>query len=410
MKQNFSADMTMENKACYSISELTKMIQQQLERGFPPLWVQGELSNFTAHSSGHWYFTLKDSTSQLRAVMFRFANAKLKEFRPKTGMEVKVYGKISVYSARGEYQIVCEKMEECGRGALQEEFERRKKQLNQEGVFDRKLPLPLFPRHVVIISSPTGAAIQDILNILKRRCQGVQVTLVPALVQGEQAESSLLQALSQAKQITDMDVLIITRGGGSLEDLWAFNSEQLARELFQFPKPVISAVGHEIDFSICDFAADLRAPTPSAAAELAVQNTVEWIEKIKKITNNLYQNIQREINYLKNSLQRLNQTLISPQKKLQDLVQKVDELHQRLIKIFASYVQLKQQKIQNLHSLLESFNPFKVLSRGYAIIQRKGSSIHTASALKIGDDIQIQFARGRAFAHVTKIDLKQEEE
>ena len=207
-----------------------------------------------------------------------------------------------------------------------------------------------------------------------------------------------------------MDILIITRGGGSLEDLWAFNSEQLARKLFQFPKPVISAVGHEIDFSICDFAADLRAPTPSAAAELAVQNTVEWVDKIKKITSSLYQNIQREINYLKNSLQRLNQTLISPQKKLQDLIQKVDELHQRLIKSFASYVQLKQQKAQNLHSLLESFNPFKVLSRGYAIIQRKGVSIHTASDLKIGDDIQIQFARGQAFAHVIKIDLKQGEE
>ncbi len=386
------------------------MIQHQLEKGFPPLWVQGELSNFTAHSSGHWYFTLKDSTSQLRAVMFRFANSKLKGFRPKAGMEVKVYGKISVYGARGEYQIICEQMEECGQGALQEEFERRKKQLSQEGIFDRKLPLPLFPQHIVIISSPTGAAIQDILNILKRRCKGVKVTLVPALVQGKQAEGSLLQALSQAKQITDMNVLIITRGGGSLEDLWAFNSEQLARELFKFPKPVISAVGHEIDFSICDFAADLRAPTPSAAAELAVQNTVEWIDKIKKIKSNLYQSIQREMNYLKNSLQRLNQTLISPQKKLQDLIQKVDELHQRLMKIFATHIQLKQQKIQNLHSLLESFNPFKVLSRGYTIIKRKGASIHTASTLKIGDDIQIQFARGRAFAHVTRIDLKQGEE
>ena len=407
MKQDFS-NFDTKSSSCYSISELTKMIQVQLEEGFPPLWVQGELSNFTAHASGHWYFTLKDSSSQLKAVMFRYANAKLKGFYPKAGMEVKVYGKISVYNARGEYQIICEAVEECGKGKLQEEFERRKQALRKKGVFDRKLALPLFPKHIVIISSATGAAIQDILNILKRRSPGIQVTLVPALVQGEQAEESLLQAMDLAKQLKDADILIITRGGGSLEDLWPFNSEKLARQVAIFPIPVISAVGHEIDFSISDFAADLRAPTPSTAAELAVQNTDEWIDKIQKIKMTLIQNIQRELQYSKSRVIRIKQILISPQRKLQDTLQKIDELSQYLSKAFLRHYHLKAQSAKHLRAVLKSLDPFKVLNRGYAAIQKKGKTIQDASHLKIGDDILIQFATSNATAHITKINLNNE--
>ena len=398
---NASAEKT----PCYSISTLTRMIQNQLESGFPPLWVKGELSNFTAHSSGHWYFTLKDSDAQLRAVMFRFANAKV-SFRPKAGMEVKAFGKITVYGARGEYQIVCEGLEECGRGALQEEFERIKQKLKAEGVFERSLALPLFPRHIGIISSPTGAAIQDILNILRRRARGVKVTLVPALVQGEQAEASLLQALSQVERIKDLDLLIITRGGGSLEDLWAFNSEKLARRVAAFPKPVISAVGHEVDFSICDFASDLRAPTPSAAAELATQNSSEWIQKIHKIKHQLWQQMQREIHYIRQRLQRLVQTLVNPQKKLEDLMQKTDDLKRRLELCGLKSVELKKQQFQHLKGLLQSYSPLKVLNRGYTVIQKNGKTISEVRNLKAGDAVQIQFARGRAFAQITKVHLK----
>ena len=320
MSQNSFQFGTDESQICYSVSEVNKMIQDCLEGAFPPFQIKGEISNFVAHASGHWYFTLKDPTCQIRAVMFRSANQKL-NWRPsrEENLEVRIQGQLSVYKARGEYQIICYSMEKYGKGALQEEFEKLKEKLSQEGLFERKKPLPFLPQHVVIISSPTGAAIRDILNVLKRRFKGIKITLIPALVQGKEAPASLMEALKKAKLLIKgtkgADVLIVARGGGSLEDLWAFNNEELARALFEFPLPVISGVGHEIDFTICDFIADLRAPTPSAAAELVVQNAPDLSKQIQKTTLHLCKNIQREFLYLKEKLHSLNQKLVHPGKK-----------------------------------------------------------------------------------------------
>lgn len=405
MKQDlFSQYETDEKPPCYSVSEITKMIQDCLESSFPPIQVKGEISNFVAHASGHWYFTLKDAFCQIRVVMFRSANQKL-NWKPERGdsVEVKIQGQISIYKARGEYQIICQSMEKRGEGALQAEFEKLKEKLNQEGLFERKKTIPFLPRHIVIISSPTGAAIRDILNIVKRRYEGVKVTLVPALVQGKQAPNSLIEALKKAKQLKGADVLILTRGGGSLEDLWAFNNEELARSLFEFPLPVICAVGHEIDFTICDFISDLRAPTPSAAAELVVQNAPDLSEKTHKITLHLYQNIRREILYLKEKLTGLNQKLINPRKKIQDFQQCIDELSTGLRRWFFQQNNLKKQQLNGLISILESLSPLKVLSRGYCLISKNKQLIKNAQELKKGEEVRIQFSQSFALARIFQL-------
>ena len=397
------SSMDEENGLCYSVSEVTEMIQDCLEGAFPPVQIKGEISNFTAHGSGHWYFTLKDAHCQIRAVMFRSANQKA-GFTPRRGegLEVKVYGRIGVYKARGEYQIICQSMEKCGRGALQEEFELLKQKLKQEGLFDRKKPLPFLPRHIVIVSSPTGAAIRDILNILHRRYAGVKVTLVPALVQGEQAVASLMEALEKARALQDADLLIITRGGGSMEDLWAFNNEDLARALFDFPLPVISAVGHEIDFTICDFVSDLRAPTPSAGAELAVQNASDLKDRVQQALSRLHQTLKRDFAHLKDRLKSLRQRLVSPQKKIQDLQQLADELHTALKKNFLQQNQLRKQKLSGLISTMESLSPLQILSRGYCLASQGGKLIKSAHTLKANEEIYLRFSQSFALTRVTK--------
>ena len=403
MSQDQAPSFLETNPLCYSVSEVTKLVQDCLESSFPPLQIKGEISNFIAHSSGHWYFTLKDSESQIRAVMFRSANQGL-SFQPKKGesLEVVVSGRLAVYKARGEYQIICHGMEKSGKGALREKFEQLKQKLLEEGLFERKRPLPFLPRHIVIISSPTGAAIQDILNILKRRYKGVKVTLVPALVQGEQAPQSLITALEKAGQISSADLLILARGGGSLEDLWAFNDEALARAIFAFPLPVISGVGHETDFTISDFVADLRAPTPSASAELSTQNVSNLIEQLGKWQGQLNQNIQRELSYLKQNLNRLNQALVNPLKKIQDSQQYLDDLNVSLKREWEQAQKLRKEQLNKLVSLLESLSPLKVLSRGYSLVSQNDQIIKSADKLKLDKEIRIQFSKSFALAKVTK--------
>lgn len=402
-KDSFSLFDPLKNQTYYSVSEITKMIQNCLESAFSFVQVKGEISNFTAHTSGHWYFTLKDNHSQIRVAMFRNTNQKM-TWRPQRGesLEVKIQGQISVYKTRGEYQIICQKMEKCGKGALQEEFERLKEKLQAEGLFDRKKSLPFLPKHIIVISSPTGAAIKDVLNILKRRYRGVKVTLVPAIVQGEKASSSLISALDQAQQIPSADVLILTRGGGSLEDLWAFNNEKLARHLFQFPLPIICAVGHEVDFTICDFIADLRAPTPSAAAELVVQNVDDLNKQIQKIKSQLCQNIQREIEYLKEKISHLNHRLISPLKKIQDFQQYLDEINTTLKREINRQNDLKKRQIISLSAVLESLSPLKILTRGYCIVSKNKNVIKTSKTLKEKEEIHIRFLDTFALARVSK--------
>ncbi len=405
MENSPSFNIDSDNKddtKCNSVSELNHKIRMCLEGNFPPLWVQGEISNFVNHSSGHWYFTLKDAESQIKMVMFRGSNQRL-NWLPASGVEIKVFGRISVYKPRGEYQLICEKMEQCGKGILHEKFEKLKNQLKSEGLFERKKSLPFLPKHIAIISSPTGAAIQDILNILKRRYKALKITLVPAIVQGEKAPASLIKALSLAEQLTDIDVLIITRGGGSLEDLWAFNNEELARALFRFPKPVISAVGHEIDFSICDFVADLRAPTPSAAAELVVKNQVELLEKVKTLSTNLYQIIYREFQVLKSRLKSIHQLLIGPERKIQELQQYVDDLISRLSQAMQQQGKMHQQTLIGLSGMLDSLSPLKVLNRGYVLVSKKKNLIRQAKDLKDGDEVSLRFASDMALARVIQI-------
>ena len=267
------------NREILSVGDLNRAARQLLEGQFAMVFVEGEISNFARPSSGHWYFTLKDSSAQLRCAMFRNRNQSIR-FAPANGQQVIVRGKISLYEGRGEYQMIAEFLEEAGDGALRRAFDKLKSQLEAEGLFAEytKKVIPAMPRHIAIITSPTGAAIRDVLQVLKRRFPAINVSVLPVAVQGDEAPAQIVRALSQANQYVEdpFDLILLTRGGGSLEDLWAFNTEPVARAIFASQLPVVCAVGHETDVSIADFVADLRAPTPSAAAELISPDGAEW--------------------------------------------------------------------------------------------------------------------------------------
>ncbi|MCY4321859.1 MAG: exodeoxyribonuclease VII large subunit [Bdellovibrionaceae bacterium] len=389
------------SKNILTVSQISSQIRNCLESNFSSIWIKGEISNFIAHSSGHWYFSLKDESSQIKGVMFKGQNQSL-SFRPQTGEEILVRGQISLYPPRGDYQILCYDMEVVGSGLLQRQFDEIKKKLQQEGLFDsdKKKVLPLFPKHIGLITSPTGAAVRDILQILNRRFKSVRITLIPALVQGDQAPSSLLNALDLSKKLS-LDVIIIGRGGGSMEDLWAFNDETLARAIANHLIPVISAVGHEIDFTICDFVADLRAPTPSAAAELVVQNAEDLLEKLGHLKKQLYQGLQLKIDFFKDKLMSLEKALIHPKRYIQDFSQKLDELSLRLTQNIKQFFQVKKQQVSHLEKLLLALNPKQVMERGFSIVtNKKGDLIFDSKDLKIKDILNIDFFKGQVKAEV----------
>ncbi len=397
----------MENRTAeqkiLTVSQISQKIRNCLESHFPSLWIKGELSNFVAHSSGHWYFSLKDESSQIKGVMFRSQNHKL-SFRPQNGTEILVQGPISVYPPRGDYQILCHEMELLGSGSLQMKFEQLKSKLQKEGLFDesRKQQLPAFPRHIALITSPTGAAVRDILQVLKRRFKAVQVTLIPALVQGDKAPTSLLKGLSLSKHL-NADVLIIGRGGGSMEDLWAFNDESLARALSKHPIPVISAVGHEIDFTICDFTADLRAPTPSAAAELVVQNVESVLENIDQMERQLIQHIKLHFKFFKERLFALQKSLVRPERLIQDFFQRLDETSLRLEQVLKQSFEKAKDQLNSFEKVLESLNPKKVMQRGFSIVTNvKEQPVYDTKSLQINDSIHIDFFKGSAKANITE--------
>ena len=414
------------NQVILTVSQINGYISQTLEKHFASVWIKGEISNLTKHSSGHWYFSLKEESAQIKSVMFRGYNQKL-SFVPENGMEVLVEGQVNVYAPRGTYQILCKHMESLGSGALQKNFEKLKEKLKNEGLFDSKTkkPIPPHPKHVGVISSPTGAAIRDILQILKRRSSGLKVTLIPAIVQGDAAPASLMLALSQAQKIKTIDTLIISRGGGSMEDLFGFNDEALARAIFDCPIPIISAVGHEIDFTISDFVADLRAPTPSAAAELVVQSSKELSQQIRKIKKQLIQNIVLQIKFFKERVKSLQNQLVSPQKLLQDKAQRIDELSLSLshsmkhilekeksslnnlnlaLSRSIKYILEKEKSgLNNLKQLLESLDPRQVMQRGFCIVStQNGATINNVQQLKIKENISLEFFKGKAKATVTE--------
>lgn len=395
---------TSDKPAVLSVHQLNLQIKGLIEAGTGVLWVQGEISNFKAHTSGHYYFSLKDKQSQISAVMFRGSNGRLK-FKPEDGMEVLARGRISVYEPRGSYQIVCDLMEPVGAGALQKAFEQLKAKLKSEGLFEssRKRPIPHYPRHVAIVTSPTGAAIRDMMNVLGRRARGIQITVVPTVVQGAAASAQIVESLKGAWKLPDVDVIIIGRGGGSIEDMWCFNDETLARTIVASPVPVISAVGHEIDFTIADFVADLRAPTPSAAAELVAKSADELLQKIQQLHRVLLLCRTKLFDKWKQKLALLSRRLIDPQKKLQELNQRNDELLMRLELARKNIFLRKRQSLEHKMAMLDSLSPLKVVDRGYALITKNNHVVKSVKEVKKGEVLNVKLSYGKMDVVVEKL-------
>ncbi|MCB1647252.1 MAG: exodeoxyribonuclease VII large subunit [Pseudomonadales bacterium] len=321
------------NREILSVADLNKAARRLLEGEFPMIFVEGEISNFTRPSSGHWYFTLKDDSAQIRCAMFKNRNSLIR-FKPANGTQVVLRGKLSLYEGRGDYQLIGEFMEEAGDGALRQAFEKLKARLAAEGLFETsaKQPLPAMPRHIGIITSPTGAAIRDILHVLERRFPAIRISILPVQVQGEDSPRQIAEAIGRANAMTEdpFDLLLVARGGGSLEDLWAFNTEPVARAIFASQLPVVSAVGHETDVSISDFVADLRAPTPSAAAELISPDQTEWLTQFRRHEQQLISSVTNRLQSESRQLEHLSRRLRHPGRRLQDLQQRLDDLEIRL--------------------------------------------------------------------------------
>lgn len=392
----------------YSISEITREVKQTLESAFPPVWIEGEISNFKKHSSGHMYLVLKDENAQIPAVMWRGHNSRL-FFTPEDGMKVLAYGNITVYEKRGSYQFEINKLQPSGVGELQLAFEQLKLKLREEGLFDsvHKKKIPEFPERIGIVTSPTGAVINDLTSVFSRRFPGVQLILAPVRVQGEDAAKEIADAIEDFNEFGDVDVLIIGRGGGSLEDLWPFNEEVVARAVFNSRIPVISAVGHEIDFSISDFVADLRAPTPSAAAELSVPNSEDLIESIKNSVNKCYRLLWDYISLYKEKVSSLQNSyaLRKPLDVIKQNGQRLDELVRSLELQSMHRINSKKQLVDALRKQLLSLSPESILNRGYSLCfsEKNGKLLQKATDVKINDKIQVQFFRGRLKSKVTEI-------
>lgn len=381
-----------------SITQLNAEVGQLLTQGFPALWVEGEISNFVRHSSGHWYFSLKDAGAQVRCAMFRGRTSTLK-IQPKNGMKVVARGKVGLYETRGEFQMVVDLMEEAGIGALQRQFEALKHELHAQGLFAdaHKQTLPRFPRSIGVITSPTGAAIRDILHVLQRRCPQIPVYVYPVAVQGEGASAQIAQAIAQADQEQRCDVLIVGRGGGSIEDLWAFNEAVVAHAIFNCKTPIISGVGHEIDFTIADFVADVRAPTPSAAAELVSPDMVAHQQHLQRLTAQLHRGQQRYLQQAQTHLQRLQQRLANqrPTQRLQQKAQRLDELDTRLHAALQRRQQQTYDKLAQLRQRLQAQSPLRQIQQQQGqitrqaqylqtLMQRRLDKYHTHLSLQVG--------------------------
>ena len=426
--QNSSETKTAEQRRILTVSELTHDIKTLLETGFDSVWVKGEISSFKVPSSGHFYFSLKDETAMLACVMFKFKNQYLK-FELQDGLEVICGGRITLYEPRGSYQLLADVIEPVGLGALQLRFEQLKEKLSKEGLFDpsHKKQIPFLPQKIAIITSPTGAAIRDILNILNRRYANLEILLVPASVQGEKAAPELVQAIRQVNEMAHHEVIILGRGGGSLEDLWAFNEEIVARAIFESKIPIISAVGHEIDFTIADFVADLRAPTPSAAAELVVKNKVDLQKNILNAISRLRQGYLAALTSYKKRLSELSHRILDPRRKLQDWRLRLSDLQERLAYTLQQNVkeaknrfesllpdltsliqwmlERKTQQMNQLHSLLKSLNPLAILERGYSIARKvpTGEIIRKASQTRPQEKLLIKLFKGEVVCEVKEI-------
>ncbi len=394
----------------WTVSRLTTYIRRVLETdpALQDIWVQGELSNLSRPASGHVYFTLKDANASLRGVMWKSQAARL-SFPLRDGMEVEVHGSIGVYEAGGQYQLYADVIRPLGEGALYAEFLRLKAMLEAEGLFDpgRKRPIPSLPRRIGVVTSATGAALRDILNTLRRRLPMVEVILAPSLVQGEEAPTSLVRALETVNRYAP-DVILIARGGGSLEDLWAFNDERVVRAVAASQAPVISGVGHETDFTLTDFAADLRAPTPTGAAELATPITItDLTERMNTLHRRLHTIIQGHLRHHRLRLANLQTrlSLVSPLRRLRSEQQRLDEWTRRLVAAQAHRLALEAERLSGLRKRLLALSPFEVLARGYAVVTRQvdGRLIRSVAQARVGEAIRIRLADGQFDAEITSL-------
>ena len=388
-----------------TVTQLTSQIKNLLEASFPDVWVEGEISNLSIPQSGHAYFTLKDKHAQIRAVMFR-SSLRFLKFTLQQGIQVLCRGRLSVYDPRGEYQLILDYIEPKGAGALQLAFEQLKARLEKEGLFDRALkkPLPLLPRRIGIITSPTGAAIRDMLRVIKRRHPRMHILLYPAPVQGTDAAPALVEAIQYFNKAKNVDVMIIGRGGGSIEDLWAFNEEVVARAIHASRIPIISAVGHETDYTISDFVADLRAPTPSAAAEMVVASEERLRDIIHSLESRLIGRMEQRIETLRASLRENIRLLGDPRRRLEQAVQRVDELVHRMALGLRQHVRRDRAQLTSLTAGLDHLNPLGILSRGYSITRKvpEGVILKDAAAVMPGDLISTRLHEGEVVSRVEK--------
>jgi exodeoxyribonuclease VII large subunit len=434
----------------YSVAEVNRKARMVLESGMGELWVEGELSRVTIHSSGHWYFTLKDEGAAVSCAMFRNDNQRV-IFQPKDGLKIQMLVRPSLYEANGRYQLIASEMEEAGKGNLQEQFEKLKAKLAEEGLFDenRKQPLPILPRKIGVVTSPTGAAIRDIINVLTRRFPDIQILLIPAKVQGAGAEQGISKAIDYLNTRGDIDVMIVGRGGGSIEDLWNFNEEVVVRAIARSEVPVISAVGHEIDFTLSDFAADVRAPTPSAAAELAVREKGDLEGGVALQGQRLRQALQTHAQELRLRLNRAAHSYVfrepqnmakqyrlniqSLETRMTDLLKlasrerfrrvgnaraqmthalksNVQQVHQRVDElgmVMGHVVERKwsrdKQTLLRLESQLRMLNPLAVLGRGYSLTRKAdGTVVRAVEDVAVGDAITTQLADGKVISNITE--------
>ena len=434
----------------YTVSEITRDVRAILEAAFETAWIEGEISNFRTAASGHAYFVLKDDKAQIKCVLFRGQRVGMK-FTPEDGDQVLLLGRVTVYEARGDYQVIVEAMEPKGLGALQKAFEQLKEKLAKEGLFDesRKKSLPEIPWKIGIVTSPTGAAIRDMIHVIQRRNPKTSILLYPAKVQGEGSAEEIAQGIEELNKRKDIDVLIVGRGGGSIEDLWAFNEEVVARAIAQSKIPVVSAVGHEIDYTIADFVADLRAPTPSAAAELVVPKLNDIVQDLQYLTNQMIERVVEDIEDYRERLRYLidrrffrepRQILEMPTQRLDDMVQRLlrgldqwvlvkrgnltqvvhqlfqaspgkklkilserrIDLEARLQRRLESQIKLKKEKLGGVAKSLDALSPLNVLDRGYSITtsKRSGKAVTSGKQIKKGDAVRIRLAQGQLDATV----------
>lgn len=395
----------------YKVSEINKIAKNLLEEEFPEIWLEGEISNFTLHSSGHLYFSLKDEDAQINAIMYKWQAGQL-EFVPENGMKVIAQGKISVFVKGGRYQIIVYGLKPIGIGALQQAFEQLKRKLEKEGLFDkaRKRPIPMLPQKIGIVTSPTGAAIRDILNIIERRFANVHILIHPVRVQGDRAAGEIAEAIAYVNErFPSLDVLIVGRGGGSLEDLWPFNREIVARAIYNSRIPVISAVGHEVDYTIADFVADLRAPTPSAAAELVVTNKIELEKKILLLTSKIKLSMKHELDELTSQYRRLvdSRIFLHPEELYSQFQQEIDYYLEKITSKCAHFLDFQKEKLNSIAGKLNVLSPLNILARGYSIAYKlpENEILKSISQVTMKDKVKVKLHRGEIICTVEETDI-----